>query len=181
MAAAPRAASCAARTRRPASPDESRIRLAALELPDLALGAPKPGRRSFRYRHQAGLIESMIGENRYQSRGACRRRGSQPRTCSRELPPRPRDEPVGHEDGCDAAALTPPYPGVSHMRSKNGREESVMRVTSRRRIVSSGVLALPGAAGHAWRAGARRRARTCAGRQPGTLSDPDDGTGRRSS
>src|ERR1700680_93735 len=56
--------------------------------------------------------------------------GSPPRTGSPQRRRARGDEPVGHEDGFDAAALTPPCPRVSHMRSENCWEESAMRVTT---------------------------------------------------
>src|ERR1700693_1625202 len=129
MAAAPRAASCAARTRRPASPDETSD----------STGRPGIAGSRTRRRSPAGVRSdsALGGPHLIDDSGEPLREarclppaGSQPRTCSRERRWTRGDEPVGHEDGFDAAALTPPYPGVSHMRSKNGCEESVMRVTT---------------------------------------------------
>src|SRR5882672_1697363 len=129
MAAAPRAASCAARTRRPASPDETSD----------STGRPGIAGSRTRRRTPAGVRSGSTagGPHRTDDWGEPLPESrcpppaeSQPRSCSRKRRRARRDEPVGHEDGFDAAALTPQYPGVSHMRSKNGREESVMRVTS---------------------------------------------------
>src|ERR1700694_5167126 len=129
MAAAPRAASCAARTRRPASRGETSD---SPGLPGIA------GSRT-RRRSQAGVRSDSApggphriddwGEPLPESR-CLPPAGSQPRTCSRERRRARGDEPVGHEDGFDAAALTPRYSRVSHMRSKNGWEENVMKVTT---------------------------------------------------
>src|SRR3977135_28624 len=129
MAAAPQGASCAARTRRPASPDETSD----------STGRPGIAGSRTRRRSPAGARSDSapVGPDRTDDSGA-------PLPESRSLPPArtqpqagsrdPRrargDEPVAREDGFDAAALTPPYPGVSHMRSRNCREESVMRVTT---------------------------------------------------
>src|ERR1700694_4462693 len=129
MAAAPPAASCAARTRRPASPDETsdspgrpgiagsrtRRRSPAGVRSDSAPGGP----------HRIDDWAEPLPESRCLTPA-----GPQPRTCPRERRRARRGVPAGDEDGSDAAALTPPYSRVSHMRSENGWEESVMRVTT---------------------------------------------------
>src|SRR5260370_38057344 len=129
MEAAPRAACCAAHTRRRASPDETSD---STGRPGIA--GSRTGRRS-----PAGSRSDSApgGPHRIDDSAApvpeSRRlppAGPQPRTCSRERRRAGRDEPVGPEDGFDAAALTPQCPRVSHRRTKNGCEESAMRVTT---------------------------------------------------